>query len=210
MQRVGSGSTVIFSGDNGLTGEEPFVSAGTFASTALQEDIFAGGVGSNPGLFVRAGTWVFFVADDETFGRELFGVPVRETGSALAEPYGKGCSSASAFPQVGAAGTPSPGSLDFAVELSGASPLAACALLLGASVAEIPLGSCTLLVTPAPVVILPATATAQGSASVSILVPNDPALIGGLAAFQWVVTETGGPFFGVAGLSDGLLVIVGS
>ncbi|MFY0563985.1 ELWxxDGT repeat protein [Archangium lansingense] len=63
---------LVFSGDDGTHGREPWSSSGEGHGTRLLKDLRAGTAGSDPTLFTRVGDTVFFVADDGTSGRELW------------------------------------------------------------------------------------------------------------------------------------------
>ncbi len=78
----GNGSSVarvrlLFSADDGISGNELWGSDGTTAGTALVKDIVPGAAGSSPANLYRAmwaqvGPMLFFSADDGTNGRELW------------------------------------------------------------------------------------------------------------------------------------------
>ena len=51
---------------------------------------------------------------------------------------------------------------------------------------------------------------ATGAAQIDVPFPNDPSITGIPLHFEYLVAVPGGPFAGVAELSDGLEVIVGS
>jgi ELWxxDGT repeat protein len=62
---------LLFSGD----GSEPWTSDGTSAGTHRVADVAPLG-GSDPGPFVQSGALVFFAAQTDSTGRELWAVPV--------------------------------------------------------------------------------------------------------------------------------------
>lgn len=76
-----SGTTAMFSGDDGRHGREPWVTDGTTAGTAMYEDLNPGPAGSDPaditpqlfaaGILAQFPIW-YFSADDGTHGREFF------------------------------------------------------------------------------------------------------------------------------------------
>lgn len=119
---------------------------------------------------------------------------------------------------IGAEGAAVIGSGDFAVQLSGAGPRQPVVLHLGRRPIDLPLGlpsplvavtqdpTCQALVVPASN--LPATTDSLGSVSHPLPIPDQPALVGSTMVFQWAVYG-GTPETLAAGLSNGLLVVVG-
>jgi hypothetical protein len=81
-------------------------------------------------------------------------------------------------------------------------------VLLSNSRDRAPLGSCALYVA-APLVTVPLTTSATGTARVPLGVPNDPTLLGGEAFAQWVIADPQGSAFGLLAASDALHLIVG-
>jgi ELWxxDGT repeat protein len=207
--RVGRGASILFAGNDGQSGDELYVSSGTASSTRLQLDVFPGVVGSVPTRLVRAGTWVFFFAEDPVAGYELFGVPVRATGGALAEPYGNGCAGSNGVPRIDARGVPAPGASDFAVEVHGALPYSGAVLLLSDAAAEIQVGACTLLVDPGFFLGFAAAIDGVGEGALPLPLPNDPSLLGGQLFMQWLVADPSGQLLGLASMSNGLMVLIG-
>lgn len=118
--------------------------------------------------------------------------------------YGRACGTATAVPAIGASGTPHPGSVDFVVRLRGASPSVAAFLLIGLAPAAVPLDgigmpSCTLLVDSMDA--WPTRTTALGAASIRLLIPPDPGLVGLPIHVQWAVQSPGANRLGLL-LSD--------
>jgi ELWxxDGT repeat protein len=76
-----TGTTAMFSGDDGVHGREPWVTNGTTAGTAMYEDLRPGPAGSDPaditpeaffvGILAQFPIW-YFSANDGTHGREFF------------------------------------------------------------------------------------------------------------------------------------------
>ncbi len=76
-----TGTTAMFSGDDGVHGREPWVTDGTTAGTALYEDLNPGPAGSDPanitpevfhvGILGQFSLW-YFSANDGAHGREFF------------------------------------------------------------------------------------------------------------------------------------------
>jgi ELWxxDGT repeat protein len=79
------GSTFVFVADDGLTGQELWVSDGTEAGTYRLKDIRPGARGSEPRSLTVAGDRLFFSADDGTHGRELWVSDGTEAGTRMVE-----------------------------------------------------------------------------------------------------------------------------
>jgi ELWxxDGT repeat protein len=67
---------VLFSGADDASGLEPWISDGTVEGTRLLQDVAPGGFSSYPQGFTRAGSWLFFVANDSVHGNELWSLPL--------------------------------------------------------------------------------------------------------------------------------------
>jgi ELWxxDGT repeat protein len=70
---------VLFSGAEGLSNLEPWISDGTVRGTRRLRDIAPGASSSFPRDFTRAGSRVFFVANDGLHGNELWAFPLRRS-----------------------------------------------------------------------------------------------------------------------------------
>ena len=70
------GKRVVFQASDGVSGIEPWVTDGTAGGTFLLADLAAGPASSNPDSFAVAGNTLYFAADDQLLGRELWAVPV--------------------------------------------------------------------------------------------------------------------------------------
>ncbi|MEM6355012.1 MAG: DUF4214 domain-containing protein [Pseudomonadota bacterium] len=66
------GDLLIFSADDGSTGNELYFTDGTTLGTGLLKDIYEGSDDSDPEYHVTVGDEVFFSAESEGFGRELW------------------------------------------------------------------------------------------------------------------------------------------
>jgi len=69
-------SICLFAATDGIAGHELWQSNGTATGTNLVQDIAIGPGSSSPYGFTVVGDTVFFIADDNTTGRELWKVPV--------------------------------------------------------------------------------------------------------------------------------------
>jgi ELWxxDGT repeat protein len=67
---------VYFNAGNGVTGSELWRTDGTAAGTVLVQDIAPGSTGSVPFEFTKAGQRVFFTADTDSAGPELWALPL--------------------------------------------------------------------------------------------------------------------------------------
>ncbi len=209
LTRLGLGNLVLFAGnDGGGGGFEPWRSDGTLAGTRRVADLFAGAGDSLPAPVVTFGHALLFAATTATAGRELHALGFATAGAGNGLNYGIGCANG-AVPVFGFRGAPAPGAAPD-LQVSGATPNAAAFLLLGAGSANLGLGgTCTLLVAPPCPAVLPANSNLLGAASVSVPIPDDPALLGVRTFWQWAVVTAGGPVFGLLSLSDGLDLLIG-
>lgn len=197
---------LLFNANDGITGDEPWVTDGTTAGTTLLANIAP--IHSNPHAFVRVGHRVMFVANDGVVGAELHAVDLVATGDYAAETYGSGCPGSSGdVPEVSVSGEVRAGAaVPFAVELTDAVPQAATALFVGLGRARLPLpGGCS--VWTAPLVAVPATTNAAGSAAIAI--QPIPAIAGLVVHFQYVTLDPGGALLGVFSSTSGLEVVGG-
>ncbi|MCC6673447.1 MAG: hypothetical protein IT458_20485, partial [Planctomycetes bacterium] len=73
---VGSGDRLVFKANDGVTGEEIWLTDGTTAGTRRLFDLYSGPVGSNPQGVAQLGKEVLFSANDEVYGHELWKMPL--------------------------------------------------------------------------------------------------------------------------------------
>jgi len=123
--------------------------------------------------------------------------------SARTVDYGPACGTNP--PELSALTWPTPGA-SFGLDATGAGPSSFVAFLGGNQTANIPLGSCMLLVAPGQAMVL-ATTNPHGFASLSLPLPNATALVGTDLFFQVAAPGTSLPSGLV--LSRGLQVTVG-
>jgi len=76
------GDAFVFGASDGARGLELWRSDGTAAGTALLQDIVPGVRSSSPRHFTVSGNHLFFTANDNQHGRELWAVPLRDLGCA--------------------------------------------------------------------------------------------------------------------------------
>lgn len=75
------GTRVVFSGTNGISGDEPYLTDGTAAGTVRIKDVFIGGGGSAPTDFTAYSTGMVFVASNSGQGRELYRSDFTDVGT---------------------------------------------------------------------------------------------------------------------------------
>jgi ELWxxDGT repeat protein len=76
-----SGEVVLFRGNNGVDGNELWISDGTAMGTRMLKDIWPGNGGSSPDAGFVAGGVLYFSADDGVSGRELWRTDGTEMGT---------------------------------------------------------------------------------------------------------------------------------
>ncbi len=205
---LGDGRQVVFAQSSPEFGGEVWVSDGTSAGTRALTDSNPGRSSAEPhvGDFgvggARVGNRLLFVADDGLTGRELHAVELGASGAWVASPYGAGCGAS-----LDSSGAPILGqSFTFGVRTVAGS---AVALLFGAAPRFDELAPGCRLHLAAPVSVAARTSDAQGLATVSLTIPNVPALVGDLLHFQAFATVAGGPLGGVAAGTNGLEIVLG-
>lgn len=121
------------------------------------------------------------------------------------EPFGKGCAgSFGHVPAIGYSGSLRMGSSNFAVTLSNALGGTGVRAFFAAGVTKtkIPFGgACNLLLSPAVVLPVPvggSSGPGNGTASVRLVLPNDPKLRGAFVHLQWGVADPAAAGLGVA------------
>ncbi len=72
MRWAALGGSVVFPANDGVAGQEPWVSDGTAAGTVPLGDLRPGAMGSEPRWITAAAGRIFFTADDGVHGRELW------------------------------------------------------------------------------------------------------------------------------------------
>ncbi len=73
---IPSGAGIVFAASDGATGMELWQSNGAEAGTLLVEDIAPGTGSADPSSLTIAGSQLFFMADDNSHGRELWVMPL--------------------------------------------------------------------------------------------------------------------------------------
>ena len=81
---VGRDGWLYFTADDGVHGNEPWVTDGTTAGTDLLADIRAGPEGSRPEWLTIADSVLYFTAEDGAHGRQLWAVPLQAPAEEIA------------------------------------------------------------------------------------------------------------------------------
>ncbi|MEZ5967173.1 MAG: hypothetical protein R3F56_25280 [Planctomycetota bacterium] len=205
---LGSGARVLFAGDDGRHGVEPWMSDGTQAGTRMFADVNPGVASSAPAGFVTAGTHVFFQAASFGEGAELHAIDLTLVDAPLAVAYGAGCAGSNGVPGLGAQGLPALGT-DFAWEVVRGRANAFAGLMLSSQRLYVPLpGGCELLVATDGLT-LPLLTDAGGATALALRVPLDPVLLGVQLFAQAWVADSQGAFAGTLSTSNGLHVSIG-
>ncbi|MEO0651915.1 MAG: hypothetical protein AAFZ65_14665, partial [Planctomycetota bacterium] len=199
---------LVFGSNDGLAGQELWVTDGTKQGTFRLTDVNPGGADSRPDQLKRAGSRIYFAAEDGLFGKELHSIPVTSTGGWIAEPYGEGCPGTNGIPQLGFSGEARIGS-PFTLELTSAAASSLTSVYIGLTGLPSDLGGgCTALIAdPTLIGILPTDAT--GALSVPFVIPAEPVLIGLNVWSQIVVADGLGALGGAASLTAALELVIG-
>lgn len=196
---------MLFAGQDREHGVELWQTDGTTAGTRLVADLEPGPVSSKPWCFGRVGTTVFFNADHGNAQGALWKLELAELGESLAESYGRGCTTISPLPaELEAEGLACLGNLGFSVHAHQAPANSPAAWIVGKQRALLTQGSCTLLV-DSPWYVVTGTTDPNGSATLPLPIPGDPAFLGLELRVQAAFAD------GAAlALSDGIRVLIGA
>jgi hypothetical protein len=170
----------------------------------------------SPAVGAASGTPVY-VVDDYAGSRRAKPASIgayEGAPTATFNTFGSGCAGTGSYvPKIGYTGSLEWGSANFAITLTNAlgGTGVRAMFVVGASQVSIPFGgSCRLLASPDVVFALPvggASGAGNGSASVSINIPNDPKLKGARAYFQWGVVDPTAAGIGIATSSGATLTL---
>ncbi len=206
---IGSGKLAVWTAQTtglGTVGVEPFISDGTEVGTVLVADVNPGADDSFSFGFTRAGSKVYFSADDGVHDTELHAFDLTDFGGWVAEPYGAGC---------GLTGNPSL-TLDgkalagetVSFELEDAAPFAPALVQFSAESTAVSFSGCKLyLLAPAP--LASGVTGGAGELSAPLVVPVLPSIYGVPVTVQAAIVVAGGPLLGLAEVSNPLEVVVG-
>lgn len=208
---VGQGRLVFFSGDDGASGLEPWVSDGTVAGTRSLGDVNPGIAGSAPTSPCLAGNHLFFAADDGAHGSEPWAVPMSSLGVPVVQTFGQGCPGLGGIrPRIGSSGLPRVGVTNFQVTLTDI-PTALgtrAVLLAGIDRGLQDLGGGCWLRVPWPAATYWRNVFSSPVRQ-TLAIPGNAALVGIEFFFQWGVNDQGG-ILGTVTLSDALRIVIGS
>lgn len=132
-------------------------------------------------------------------------------GSPMVGTYGAGCgpSTGGPVPAIGAQSLPVVGNGTFGVTVSDGPASSPAFLVLALARANITVGpGCNQLLAVPLDTLAFALADANGDLSIPVPIPGDPALVGLVGYFQWVLADPNGPVRGTFTLSEGLAVEV--
>ena len=204
---IGVGNRILLDANDGSSGSEPWISAGTPATTQLLADLVPNG-SSSPRLLGVAGERAYFIAFDPVRGRELWSLDLASIGAASVQPYGVGCAGSNGIPRLAVDGIPSIGrTLSLRIERGAPSSLGLWFVGLGPQ--RLPVGGgCEFLMTT--VAWSDWTFTdAAGAASTSLSVPNDPVFVGlTIVAQGSCLDPLGVSSFGTT-VTEGVLLVLG-
>lgn len=189
---------LLFEQDS-VNGNRLYASDGTEAGTRLLAVLNSSISYAEPQLLGRVGRTLILSVDDGLHGTEPFALDLAAFGEPLAASFGEPCGA-----RLGRVGLPTLGNFGFWVTLDSAPQNAPLLWAFGATRQDLPLFGCTFHV-GGPLVAIGGVTSALGSATLPVLVPNDPRLYGAEGFFQALVAN--GP--GIA-LSDGMQVVVGT
>jgi ELWxxDGT repeat protein len=187
-------------------GEELWTSDGTPVGTRPVTDTAPSFFGSSPGAGAQLGASLLFPATTAGAGTELHAVPLLATGGFGAASLGSGCSGALPAPSLSALGQIAVGS-SLALRVVDALPVSTVLHYASPEFAGFgPLGACQVYL-GAPSLLGTVAADSEGDALLPLTYPDAPALVGLPIYVQAASLEAGGPFLGLASLTQALELI---
>ena len=202
------GDAVVFGGEDPVHGFAVWQAGPSFAPVPVDAS-FPGFDSSIPGEFARAGGKVLFSGFESAIGSELYGLPVASTGAWVLEPYGQGCpGTGDLSPSLFGTGPALLGG-SFDLELEDALGGAAAALVWAPQRIAVPYGGGCSLYVGVPFGLIAVVATElDGTLSLTLPIPDEPALAGIPIHFQGLVQDPLA-FLGAAA-TNGLETLFGS
>jgi hypothetical protein len=172
----------------------------------LAADVWPGPEDSISGGYTRAGNKVFFYADDGEHDTELHALDLTKFGGWAAEPFGTGCG-LTGEPRLTLEGEFRIGQA-ISLEIEDAAPLAPTGFYYALESTHVVVNGCNFyLLQPMP--LIQEVTNGTGGLSLPIALPYDPRLVGGLVVMQAVPFVSGGPFLGIAEITNGLELLIG-
>ncbi|MCC6672437.1 MAG: hypothetical protein IT458_15340 [Planctomycetes bacterium] len=214
-RQVRIGNRMLFPGNDGTTGYEPWITDGTVAGTRLAADLLPG-IGSSMREYLVpyrwssgvVGTRAVFPAVDATSGNEPFVVDLAILGSGLAEPFGVGCPGSNGTPRF-TGDIPVIGAT-LSLTVGSARPNAAFAALLGIGPAPTPIGGgCTMYLMLSPMLALSGVSDSSGTGVVPVPIPKDNGLVGGMLHAQVAVLDPAGAWHNALAFTNPMKIVVG-
>lgn len=180
---------------------------GTLAGTLLLSDSFPGADWLPTGPGAQLGNQLLFAASDPDNGTELHSLPLLDTGSFGSLALGSPCGFAPFVPTLSTEGEVRVGQT-FDLVSTGAVPSAPVLHFLSLDYVPGQLGACNphLL---SPVLLGSSVADTGGLSQLSVATPANPALVGTTLFAQGVSVHAGGPFLGLASLTQALELVFG-
>ena len=151
---------------------------------------------------------LLFRAKSLAAGSELHFFDLQDLGVGQIVSFGQGCSDSSFEPAIAGSGSAGIGE-QLHLHLTDAAPGAVALALYSGSFAFTPVPPSCLTYLSAPLFLPSTTTDGQGSADLSVSIPDVPALIGFEFFVQWVSAEPGGPLLGNFAASNALEIVVG-
>lgn len=201
LTAVGDAGQVVFRYNDGVHGDELWISDGSGAGTYLLADSAPGVESSWPNEFARLGGQLFFSADDQLTGWELHAVELQEFGGWVSQPFGAGCGGS-----IASAGAMQLGSA-VSIDAQVSAPLAPSLLYFSDEPAWAELAPGCGLHLANPKFLATTVADPNGFAQTALTIPNSPVLVGDPLYFQYAAVVVGGPFLGLIELTQGLEVV---
>lgn len=208
---LGAGGTIVFEGDGGASGFEPWTTSGVAVTNAANLALVGS---SNPEQFTPIGSEVFFVGTNQTGnGVQVWAMPFSGLPSAIWSVRGVGCARAGGTVPTAALTAPPRLGTTPSLVTQGAPGLGLVVSFASTGIGAQAIGPCTVWVATGPgqPVSLPVVfANGAGTATLPLPIPGASSLIGFRLVLQSLVIEAGGAMFGIGALSNAVDAFVGT
>ncbi len=203
---VGGDGRFVFEAQS-PSGRQLWSTDGTLPGTVQLADSFPGAEWLPTGPGIQLGNQLLFAASDTTNGTELHSLPLLDTGSFGSLSLGSPCGFAPFVPNLDSLGEVRLGET-FDLVTTEAVPSAPVLHFLSLDYLPGQLGACNphLL---APVLLGSSVADSSGQSELGVAIPANPALAGVTLFAQGVSVHAGGPFLGLASLTQALELVFG-